>query len=47
MNKILAKTITLLSIVASASVFAGTQDGYTIKITVKGFKEGSTCILAN
>ncbi len=47
MNKILAKTFTFLTLLAASSTFAGTQDGYNIKITVKGLKEGSTCILAN
>lgn len=47
MNKILAKTFTFFSLVTAVSIFAGTQDGYTIKITVKGVKEGATCILAN
>lgn len=47
MNKILVKTFTFFSLVTAASIFAGTQDGYNIKITVKGVKEGATCILAN
>lgn len=47
MNKILAKTFTFFSLLTAASIFAGTQDGYNIKITVKGIKEGATCILAN
>lgn len=47
MNKILAKTFTFFSIITSAYSFAEPQDGYNIKITVKGLKEGSTCILAN
>ncbi|OFY83092.1 MAG: hypothetical protein A3F72_19050 [Bacteroidetes bacterium RIFCSPLOWO2_12_FULL_35_15] len=47
MNKILAKTFTFFSLLTAASIFAGTQDGYNIKITVKGVKAGATCILAN
>lgn len=35
------------SIKDSAKVKAKTTDAYTIKITVKGLKEGSTCVLAN
>lgn len=47
MNKFLSKTFAFFSLFTAVSVLAGTPDGYTIKITVKGLKEGSTCILAN
>lgn len=50
MNSFFAKTITLLIIFFYAHIIiAGNPqvDGYTIKITAKGLKEGSTCLLAN
>lgn len=48
MKTFLAKTFTVLSIFCSLTAFSGnTDDGYLIKIKVKGLKEGSSCILAN
>ena len=47
MNSFFAKNFAILSIFSSTLAFAGNTDGYTIKIKVKGLKEGSTCTLAN
>lgn len=49
MNSFFAKTITLITILATTHIIAGNpqDNGYNIKITAKGLKEGSTCLLAN
>ena len=49
MNSIFIKTVALLTVFTSAHLIAGNpaDAGYNIKITAKGLKEGSTCILAN
>ncbi len=47
MNLIFAKTVTILTVFTSAHLAAGNPEGYNIKITAKGLKEGSTCLLAN
>ena len=47
MNSFFAKSITILSILSTTAVIAGNPEGYNIKITAKGLKEGSTCLLAN
>ena len=40
-------TFALLIVFSSLTMVAGPPEGHDIKITVKGFKEGSTCILGN
>ena len=49
MNSSFAKIITILTLLAATHLIAGNPpvNGYNIKITVKGLKEGSTCLLAN
>ena len=49
MNSFFVKTLSILSILATTHISAGNpqENGYNIKITAKGLKEGSTCLLAN
>jgi peroxiredoxin len=48
MNTFYTRSISFLCVLMSTYGFAGNPDGgYTIKITAKGLKEGSTCLLAN
>ena len=49
MNSFFAKKISILSILISSTIIASNlpDGGYNIKITAKGLKEGSTCLLAN
>ncbi len=43
----LTKTLSAFTLLSSAIVFAGNPEGYNIKITAKGLKEGDKCLLAN
>lgn len=47
MNKLSTQIITAFILYFSINSFAGNQEGYTIKITIKGLKDGSMCLLAN
>ncbi len=47
MNSFVAKTIFVLTVFTASHIMAVNPDGYTIKIVVKGLKEGATCLLAN
>ncbi len=47
MNTFFKKTLALLMMGSSLALNAGNTDGHDIKITVKGFKEGTNCILGN
>ncbi len=47
MNTFLTKTITFFSVLIAIYSFAGNTDGYDFKFTLKGLKEGTTCLLAN
>src|SRR3954471_6187622 len=46
MNK-LTQTLILFCMLLSSTVLAGDPEGHDIKIKLKGFKEGTTCILGN
>ncbi len=41
------KTITAFALLVSGFAFAGNTEGYNIKISAKGLKEGDKCLLAN
>ena len=41
------KSITVISILISSFAFAGNPEGYNIKVSAKGLKEGDKCLLAN
>ncbi len=47
MNTFLTRSIIFFSVLILAYSFTGNTDGYDFKITLKGLKEGSTCLLAN
>lgn len=49
MNTFFVKTIILLTLFTGTHIFAANPQvsGYNIKITAKGLKEGTTCLLAN
>lgn len=47
MKKYFTKTITTISLLTSAIAFAGNTEGYNIKVSAKGLKEGDKCLLAN
>ena len=47
MNSVFTKTFITFTMFSSAIAMAGNTDGYTIKITAKGLKEGDKCLLAN
>lgn len=47
MKSLIAKTFFVLTVCFAGQLMAVNPDGYNIKITVKGLKEGSTCLLAN
>lgn len=47
MKSLIAKAFFVLIVCFSSQLLAVNPDGYNIKITVKGLKEGSTCLLAN
>jgi peroxiredoxin len=46
MKSFFTKALSCISMITCLNSFAGTTDGYTIKIKVKGLKEGASCILA-
>ncbi|MFY9310705.1 MAG: redoxin domain-containing protein [Bacteroidia bacterium] len=47
MKSLITKTFFVLTFCFTGQLMAVNPDGYNIKITVKGLKEGSTCLLAN
>jgi peroxiredoxin len=47
MKSFIFKIFTFLTLFTASSVIAGNPDGYNIKITVKGLKDGESCVLAN
>lgn len=47
MKSFFAKTLFVLTVFSASQLLAVNPEGYNIKITVKGLKEGSTCLLAN
>jgi peroxiredoxin len=47
MKRILSNAFSLFALLISGHLLAGETPGYNIKITVKGIKPGTTCLLAN
>ncbi len=47
MKSLFTKVVFLLTTSISTVMFAGNTEGYNIKITAKGLKEGTVCLLAN
>jgi peroxiredoxin len=47
MNTFFTKTFAFLLLLSFTTAFAGNNEGYNFKITIKGLKEGSNCLLAN
>ena len=47
MNHFFTRIILFFSLLISSGAIAESNPGYSIKITAKGLKEGSTCLLAN
>ena len=47
MKSLFTKVVFFLTTSISTVIFAGNTEGYNIKITAKGLKEGTVCLLAN